>query len=58
MKENNTRREFLKKVAYKAPVVLALGALVAPATANASHIGEPPGDISDPFPGTSNGGLG
>ena len=30
--KNNNRREFLKKVAYKAPAILALGALVAPAS--------------------------
>jgi hypothetical protein len=32
----NTRREFLKKVAYTAPVVVGLGVLAAPLSANAS----------------------
>jgi len=33
--ENNERREFLKKIAYKAPAVIALGTLVAPTTGSA-----------------------
>ena len=40
--ENNERREFLKKVAYKAPAVIALGTLMAPASANASEISTGP----------------
>jgi len=34
-KEKNTRREFLKKVAYKAPVVVGLGMLIQPESAEA-----------------------
>ena len=59
--EKNERREFLKKIAYKAPAVIALGTLVAPASANASNVTPPPsGDNSDePFGSSSNnGGLG
>ena len=37
MKENKSRRKFLKDVAYKAPVVFALGSLMAPVSANASN---------------------
>lgn len=57
--EKNERREFLKKIAYKAPVVIALGTLVAPASANASTISTPPSgdDSDDPF-SSNNGGLG
>lgn len=55
--EKNERREFLKKIAYKAPAVIALGTLVAPASANASNITPPSGDDSDdPFGGSSNNG--
>ena len=36
--ENNKRREFLKKVVYKAPAIIALGSLVAPISANASSL--------------------
>jgi len=49
--ENNERREFLKKIAYKAPAVIALGTLMAPASANASNTGTPPaGDESGDMP--------
>jgi len=37
MKENKSRRKFLKDVAYKAPVVFALGSLMAPVTEAGSH---------------------
>jgi hypothetical protein len=58
--ENNERREFLKKIAYKAPAVIALGTLMAPASANATNIVTPPnGDNSDDDTFDSkNGGLG
>ena len=57
MENNNDRREFLKKVVYKAPVVLTLGALVAPASAFGTGTGtgneeEPDNsDDSDEIPG-------
>lgn len=35
---NNSRRSFLKKAAYAAPVVMALGALTAPVSAHASYV--------------------
>jgi len=38
MKENKSRRKFLKNVAYKAPVVFALGSLMAPVVEAASKI--------------------
>ncbi len=59
--EKNERREFLKKIAYKAPAVIALGTLIAPASANASNVTPPGGDESDdPFGSSSsnNDGLG
>ena len=34
----NSRRKFLKNVAYKAPVVVALGTLVVAPAANASNL--------------------
>jgi len=47
-----SRREFLKQVVYKAPVVIALGTLVAPISASAaSNIQTPPP------PGEGSGGL-
>ena len=56
--ENNERREFLKKIAYKAPAVIALGTLIAPASANASKVA-PDGDDSNEVPlGSNNDGLG
>jgi len=57
MHKNQKRREFLKKVLYKAPVVLALGTLVAPPSSNATDIGKPApkGEASNPPP---NGGFG
>ena len=53
--ENNERREFLKKIAYKAPAVIALGTLMAPASANASKTA-PKTEKSDPV-FSPNGGL-
>lgn len=37
---NEARRSFLKKAAYAAPVVMALGALVVPMSAHASSLGK------------------
>ena len=37
-----SRRGFLKKVAYTAPTIIALGTLTAPITAQASSISTPP----------------
>jgi len=48
MENNNDRREFLKKVVYKAPVVLTLGALVAPASASAFGTGTGTGNEEEP----------
>ncbi len=39
---SNTRRSFLKKTAYSAPVVIALGQLVKPSNAHADKTGGPP----------------
>ena len=59
MKENNNRREFLKKVAYKAPVVLALGSLMTPLSAKDSNVSAPyPGAHSAPRRSTSNDNAG
>jgi len=56
----NSRRDFLKKIIYKAPVIVALGTLAAPVSkcAASSHISIG----SNPFPTdekseSSNGGL-
>jgi len=62
--ENNNRRKFLKKVAYNAPAILALGTLVAPASvagAKDSKITISPfgkSKSSDTDSDSSNGGLG
>jgi len=62
--ENNKRREFLKKVAYKAPAILVLGTLVAPAsvsgTANSKITVTPFGSSSNnnDNSGNTNGGFG
>ena len=61
--ENNNRREFLKKVAYKAPAVLVLGTLMAPASGHAnSKVSTNPFSASssteDGDSGSNNGGLG
>jgi hypothetical protein len=57
--EKNERREFLKKIAYKAPAVIALGTLLAPASANASTIaGDPfPTESDDEDDGSTNAGF-
>jgi len=64
--ENNNRREFLKKVAYKAPAILALGTLVAPASVSGdSNVTVSPfsksnskSNDNDNDSSKSNGGLG
>jgi len=61
--ENNNRRKFLKKVAYNAPAILALGTLVAPASVAGrdSNITVAPfgkSKSSDTDSDSSNGGLG
>ena len=61
--ENNNRRKFLKKVAYNAPAILALGTLVAPASVAGSKGSKitisPFGKSKDSGSGIkpSNGGL-
>ena len=58
MKENKSRRKFLKDVAYKAPVVFALGSLMAPVSANASNSsGAIPKQSSARSTTSTNGGL-
>lgn len=47
--KNTTRRSFLKKVAYTAPVVIGLGALVSPTDVRAGLGGDP----DKPLPSTS-----
>ena len=58
--KDNERREFLKKVAYKAPVVVGLGSLAAPLSVHASNVSTSPFNSSNDNndnTGSSNGGL-
>ena len=46
----NTRRKFLKKAAYSAPVLMAMGQLVKPVDAQAdSKVSGPPNDGWNPW---------
>ena len=58
--DDNKRREFLKKIVYKAPAVIALGTLAAPLSAKSSNAGNPfPTSTAtdDEDSGSSNGGF-